>query len=366
MTRTLTPLADAYDEWVIEQRAKDDDLQSVLGYDGNFRLSSIGLCPRKQIWQRAGIEGRPISQDTRRMFHERSILHDHHIAVWRRRGLAIAREQRMDAALPDGYKGRLDAVCHIGCDCDSMSTVGYLQISWAQMVNAYTAGDTATWKTIAHRINEHRLAVVEVKTTHPNIINYSARLPRPHNALQAQAYAWALERLYGISTEPYLYYIPVGGSGRPLEYALGRDDTLVEQTVNSLLQTWMLYLEDPDSIPDRKPLMLKDRKERENRILVMEQDWECSDLYCPYSGWPDQRPTCTPITTQNKTGDRIGYLDLTEGRPLVTIIRKWVNKLGLEPEHVSGMCASLNGGCDVIVEDQPRPSSKDATDADAR
>jgi hypothetical protein len=169
---------------------------------------------------------------------------------------------------------------------------------------------------------KHKLDVVEYKTAHANLVNYSASLPRPHNVLQVRAASWAVRKLYHLEANPVLIYGAVGSGAKLLEYQCGggpEDDYEdVEREISTLQQEWEEYQAE-GILPPILPLSTKDKKEGPNRVVFLVQSWECDPLYCPYSG-----NHCTPNDTVNQSGDRLGY---REEDGSMTGVEKWLAKV---------------------------------------
>jgi hypothetical protein len=161
-----------------------------------------------------------------------------------------------------------------------------------------------------------------VKTTHPNLTNYSSSLPRRHNILQAQFYAYALHRIVGVPITPRLTYVPMG-AGQLLSYNLAQDDRAVEREIAALRAAWDHY-QDTGELPDVLPLDVSIKREaRYGQVAFFTTDWQCSDAYCQFCDWEGPGVCCHPVRSQNTTGDRFAIM---EGDEKVWVA-KWANKL---------------------------------------
>lgn len=321
--------ADAIDAVILRDRAEADKSEHVP----RFYVSSFGCCHRSMVLARAGVEGRPIDANDRRNFDERQMVHDDKVVKLKAAGVCVAGETgsawtkdkqstRLTDAFPEGFGCRADAVCHRGCDCDT----GQLPLTmlWGRMVNFWPEPRAIAARAI---LAKHELELVEIKTAHANIMNYASTLPRPHNVLQARAAAWAIRRKYELDLIPWLLYFGVGSSAAPLEFRCGggpEDDYEdVEREITSLQEQWDIYQRE-EILPVQKPLTTKDKKEKDQRVVFLVADWECSPGYCRYCvSDDDEYGCCEPNLPQNVTGDRIGYAD-PEG---LTLVQKWLDKV---------------------------------------
>ena len=323
--------ADVIDAGVLARREEADAEER----EPKFYVSSFGTCHRKMVMQRAGIPGRPLTIDQMRNFEERGLLHDARVkqlAARPQRALVAAdtgtpyakaaAPTRLSDAFPEGFGCRADGIGHVACRCGhSPFTV---TVHWGKMARLYKMPELRDKAEASRRyLQKHLLDVVEVKTAHANLINYSSTLPRPHNVLQVRAGAWAVRKLYGLTNiRPVLLYFAVGSGNRALEYVCGggESDTYedVEREITTLQQEWALY-QDEGLLPPCKPLTTKTKREGSNRVVFRVVDWECNDLYCPYA-----HNGCNPLETINKTGDRLGY---EESDGSTTFVEKWTSKV---------------------------------------
>ncbi len=260
-----------------------------------FYVSSFGTCLRRHVLMRAQVPGRPETPGELRNLRYRTILHNAVINDWQKAGILIVgdtgtrwtmshQKTRASTALPDGFGCRVDAVVHACRDCDKHSKA--INLAWGQVYNARIEGreDTVAVRRALGVLRHHRLLAVEVKTAHPNLINYTNRLPRPHNVLQARAGAWALSRLMGVELIPYLVYVPVGSAANVLEFDCSQptDYADVLQEITRLQKAWDEYVSD-GHLPDVKPLQLTTKRGQE----CLTTDWECQAAYCPYAPYED-------------------------------------------------------------------------------
>lgn len=328
MSEDYETYGDCLDGWVQEKRADEDNVER----EPKFYASSFGLCHRQMVMRRAGVEGTPMSVDSMRNLEERSILHDARLRQLLSKGALIAADTgtpyareaaptRLSDAFPEGFGCRADGIGHVRCHCQRETFP--LKVHWGKMARLYKIpGMEGKAEQSRRQLVKHTLDVLEYKTAHANLLNYSSTLPRPHNVLQVRAASWAIRKLFHLETTPVLMYGAVGSGARPLEYQCGggsEDDYAdVEREITSLQQEWKEFQEE-GYLPPILPLATKDKKEGPNRVVFLVQDWQCSELYCPYAG-----NVCTPNMTVNQTGDRLGY---REEDGSMTGVEKWYSKV---------------------------------------
>jgi hypothetical protein len=199
-------------------------------------------------------------------------------------------------------------------------------------------------------LSRHLLEMVEVKTARGNLIQYSDKLPRAHNVLQARTGSWAVRKRYGLEAAPYLIYFAVGSGAKALEFACGggaEDDYAdVEREINTLQVEWAAYKKD-GTLPPVKPLGVKVAKEKSNRVVFRVADWECNKLYCPFCTVVDRNQTdgivrdglgcCEPLMPNLIGGDRLGY---EEEDGSVTYCKQWTDKV--EGFSIVGMAQTVD------------------------
>jgi hypothetical protein len=315
-------LAQAFDRYIDEiDRLSDEEYRKREGNGSFFSLSSLGNCPRAQVLNRSGkYSRRPRTIDNKRMLHERRVMHDIHEEAWAKQGIALATEVRLTEGLPEGFRGQADAICHMNCDCDGSENASLAKIL-AFALDAAELGDRETAHKLAEPLKSHKLYVVDRKGVAPGALRYADTFPKYSHVLQVLGYSMALYKLIGIRAIPYIYYVPAGGSGRPLAYIIEPDDELVRREITAMQMMWKHYQETGE-LPDVKPLAIKlSRKiiSRKGRTLYkyeakLTRDWECNALYCPYCEWDGKEGyNCTPLSPKNESGDVIGtYNPVTE------------------------------------------------------
>lgn len=225
-----------------------------------FSCSSAGQCHRKQILTRARVQITPMDVDQKRMLMQRTVLHDEVVKdlalVYRANGYQVLVEDEL--TVTDNLSGRTDIF----------------------------AMDTTD------------IVVVDVKTVHPNITNYTDSLPKLHNVRQVQSYLYSCrggsQRRKGL-----LVYVPMG-QGQILPFEVEPDDEWVADEYEVLGTEWYIWASwlKAEYLPNPLPLVEKTRTRKGEKVVMLEQSWECS--YCPHANtnW------CVPNYPKNKTGDR--------------------------------------------------------------
>jgi len=336
-------LTEAYDEYVLEKYLKKEDRERPQ----TFRTSDLGTCHRRMVLKLANVEGRAMTPEKRRFFRHRTILHDDYLRGLRARGRVVIRELDVTPGLPDGFSGHLDAIVHSRtCGC-GLGGRGALTILWATMAKQRLAGDER-WRDAAAQLVAHEYRLIDAKTTHPNIVNYTDSLPKPHNVQQVRGYEKGFRGMFpGFDWELKLsvVYIPMG-EGKMVRCDIPAGDTdWVDREMWALTLQWNDYC-DLGLYPAPLLIELKDKKEGPHRVIFRVTPWQCSEQYCPYcryaseSADSEEAVVCEPSTPQTPSGDRIAYLE-PDGS--WTYIKKWLKKLGEEPPE------------GAAVEDGPRP-----------
>ena len=331
-------VVEAYGRWCDSRSQKRD---KEYGKRDTFRASSMGTCKRSQVMKMAGLHGRPMTDEKRRFFHSRTLLHDDFVRAMRHQGLAAATEIDVSAGLPEGHSGRADLLMHHEDECGcGMSGKGNLQIQFARAMNLLTAGEDA--EAVLEPLRRHKWELTDVKTTHPNLVNYAHNLPRAHNCQQVRTYGLALRNLTGFDLTLSVTYLPMG-EGRPMHYMVDQDEAGVARELNELRMDWSAW-QTSGTLPEKLDLVVKDKKEGPHRVLFYVPAWECSEQYCEFCRFEGEA-TCSPVTSQNVTGDRFAYLNEDGSH---TFVKRWLEKLG-RPIPVG-----------VSIEDGPRPKKEAA------
>lgn len=219
-----------------------------------FSCSSAGQCHRKQILTRAQVCIAPMDVDHKRMLMQRTVLHDEVVAdlalVYADAGYAVLVEEEL--VICDNLAGRADIIA----------------------------------------IGHGEVVIVDVKTVHPNITNYTDNLPKEHNVRQVQCYLSA----YKGPRRGLLVYVPMG-QGQILPYEVEPDDGWVTKEYLQLSVEWLLEYTDK-ALPAPLPLAEKVRTRKGEKIVLLEQSWECSYCQLANTSW------CTPNYPKLKGGDR--------------------------------------------------------------
>ena len=320
-----TALTEAFDAYVERQYQKHELLFPRVP---TFRASEMGFCRRASVLRRAGFVGRPITMEKKRFFYFRTTLHDHFLQGLRSQGRALVREVDISPGLPMDFSGHLDAICHAAdCEC-GLGGIGNMGIQWGRMVRLRKSGDDEEWQEIAASLVRHKYRLVDVKTTHPNLVNYSHKLPKAHNILQVQTYTRGFRQMFS----PFdwqmtlgLVYIPMG-EGRILDCEVEDDPLAVSREMTALRQGYDDF-KNAGQLPPVLPLAVTDKKEGQNRVLFYTTPWQCSEQYCAYCRWGEGDECCEPSAPQVASGDRFAY---TTPEGDTVWVKKWLDKLGQE------------------------------------
>jgi hypothetical protein len=313
--------AEDYLDWVEARRAKKDE--SFASYAPKFWMSSVGTCPRQQVLNRAKVSGRPMTRNKIRFFADRTAMHDLRIQGWWDQGRALTADVEEQVVqdgklvivkhgfsltkyLPEDFGGRPDIIGHR--QPVTTLTTNHLRFCFQRMVGLKDIGDSR-WTVYRDMLREAGVDVTDNKTANPNLVNYSASLPKKKDIGQTATYAHCLNDEFGLGIEVIrLVYTPVGSASDDLEYEIdlpSKGHLGIEADREFLVASWGEYLASPEEDPWKRPLpsvldlVLEPKNETYQRqgvkyprnALFVEQSWECG--YCKYAGLG-----CTPKQTK--------------------------------------------------------------------
>lgn len=297
-------LAEVYDRYVEHKRSEYSQ-----GFQGRrFRASALGSCPRQQMMTRTGWPKQEMSLGSRRMLHDRSVVHNEHVQAWEWVGIAVATEHRMThrfrTGAPSegvrGYAGQFDALLHVDC-CDL--PIRNLRTAWS-VVTRYRDTMPRVALEAVKELRKHRLTLVDAKTVHPNIVNFTDSLPKEPHLKQLTYYAMSLHDDPGLDVHTMLSYIPIGGQTAEIECPFDWND--YEGSVTAEMEAmdlwWRRWKRDKRhgvafidrTLPPVIELVWK-KPDKEGRLRLV-QAWDCG--YCDFAA-----RSCFPRTTVYQGGD---------------------------------------------------------------
>jgi hypothetical protein len=214
----------------------------IAWHDDKLHVSDLGMCHRMVMLRLlGGAEVVPVSDDERRrtlsMFYLGNHEHEMVYKALERKGMLIDKETKI-IGLPDGWRGRLDAVIEDG--------------------NGPRILDVKTKKYLAKR----------------------ATYPPYNNALQVATYHIYMKKHYGLKQSPILYYIQ-----RDLDHHFGiiAEVDVNEETENHVRSEMSLLDSYRNKLPDLPPTMEKVMKyDKKTGVVSLLGHHYCHPNWCDY------------------------------------------------------------------------------------